>query len=94
MWHVEAFNSRGAGGEMEALLRDRLLPYFRHRGFNVRAFATQASLGPRQFWLATELERFADIDDWPARGGDEGAAILADLLALAVGIEASVVAEL
>lgn len=94
MWHVEAFDSRGASGEMEALLRDRLLPYFRGRGFNVRAFATQASLGPRQFWLATEIERFAEIDDWPARAGDEGAAIVADLLALAVGIRAGVIAEL
>ena len=94
MWHVEAFDSRGAPGEMEALLRDRLLPYFRGQGFNVRAFATQASLGPRQFWLATEIERFGEIDDWPARGGNEGMAIIADLLALAVGIRASVIAEL
>ena len=94
MWHVETFDSGGAPGEMETLLRDRLLPYFRGRGFNVRGFVRAASLGPRQFCLATELERFGDIDDWPARGGEEGAAIIADLLALAVGIEASVVEEL
>ena len=94
MWHVETFDSRGEPGEMEALLRDRLLPYFRTRGFNVRAFATQASLGERQFWLATEIERFGDIDEWPARAGDEGNAIIADLLRLAGDIKASVVAEL
>jgi hypothetical protein len=94
MWHVEAFDSRGAPGEMEALLRDRLLPYFRDRGFNVRAFATQASLGERQFWLATEIDGFADIDGWPSRAGEDGAAIIADLLRLAAGIRASVVAEL
>ncbi len=94
MWHVEAFDSRGAPGEMEALLRDRLLPYFRDRGFNVRAFVTQASLGERQFWLATEIDGFADIDGWPARAGEDGAAIIADLLRLATGIRASVIAEL
>ena len=94
MWHVEAFDSRGAPGEMEALLRDRLLPYFRDRGFNVRAFATQASLGERQFWLATEIDGFADIDGWPARAGEDGAAIIVDLLRLATGIRASVIAEL
>jgi len=94
MWHVETFDSRGEPGEMEALLRDRLLPYFRERGFNVRAFATQASLGERQFCLATEIERLGDIDGWPARAGAEGAAIIAELLRMAVGIKASVVAEL
>ncbi len=94
MWHVETFDSRGPPGEMEALLRERLLPYFRQRGFNVRAFSTQASLGPRQFWLMTEMERFGDIDDWAARAGEEGAAIITDLLTLAVGIKASVIAEL
>ncbi len=94
MWHVEAFDSRGAPGEMESLLRDRLLAYFRDRGFNVRAFATQASLGERQFWLATEIDGFADIDGWPARAGEDGAAIIAELLRLAAGIRASVVDEL
>lgn len=94
MWHVETFDSRGEPGEMEALLRDRLLPHFRARGFNVRAFATQASLGQRQFCLATEIARFGDIDDWAARAGPEGAAIIADLLRLARGMSASVVAEL
>ena len=94
MWHVETFDSRGVPGEMESLLRDRLLPYFRERGFTVRAFATQAALGDRQFWLATEVAGFADIDGWPARAGEEGAAIIADLLRLAVGIKASVIADL
>ncbi len=94
MWHVEGFNARGAPEEMEAFLRDRFLPYFRGRGFSVRVFVTQASLGPRQFWLATEMERFADIDGWQARGGEDGAALIADLLARADAIQASVVAEL
>ncbi len=94
MWHVETFDSRGAPGEMEALLEQRLLPWFRSRGFTVHAFVTQASLGERQYWLATEMGSFADIDGWAERGGTEGAAIIADLLRLAVGIRASVIAEI
>jgi hypothetical protein len=94
MWHVETFDSRGVPGEMEALLEQRLLPWFRSRGFTVHAFVTQASLGERQFWLATEMRSFADIDGWAERGGTEGAAIIADVLRLAVGIQASVIAEI
>ena len=71
MWHVETFDSRGAPGEMEALLEHRLLPWFRSRGFTVHAFITQASLGECQYWLATEMTSFADIDTWPERGGTE-----------------------
>src|SRR3954451_19572761 len=94
MWHVETFDSRGAPGEMEALLEQRLLPWVRSRGFTVHAFATQASLGERQYWLTTEMSKFANIDTWPERGGPEGAAIIAALLRLAVGIHASVIAEI
>jgi hypothetical protein len=94
MWHVETFDSRGAPGEMEALLEQRLLPWFRSRGFTVHAFVTQASLGERQYWLATQMENFAAIDTWPDRGGTEGAAIIADLLRLAVNIRASVIEEI
>lgn len=94
MWHVETFDSRGAPGEMDALLEQRLLPWFRSRGFTVHAFVTQASLGERQYWLATEMASFADLDTWPERGGTEGAAIIADLLQLAVGIRASVIEEI
>ena len=94
MWHVETFDSRGEPGEMEALLAERLLPWFRSRGFAVHAFVTQASLGERQFWLATEMESFANIDAWAERGGEEGAEIISDLLKLAVGIRASVIEEI
>src|SRR4051794_16386083 len=94
MWHIETFDSRGAPGEMETLLEQRLLPWFRSRGFAVHAFTTQASLGERQYWLATEMENFAAIDTWPDRGGAEGALIISDLLRLAVSIRASVIAEI
>jgi hypothetical protein len=95
MWHVETFNSRGAPGEMEAVLQ-RALRHWRSRGFNVKVFITQYSLGPAEFWLCTELDRFADLDRWPemATGQEEGRAIMGDLLGLAQGLKASIVKEL
>lgn len=95
MWHVETFSSRGAPGEMEAVLK-RTLNYWRSKGFNVRVFVTQYSLGPAEFWLCTEMERFADLDRWPemATGDEEGKQIMTDLLQMAHGLKASVVKEL
>lgn len=95
MWHVETFNSRGRPGEMETVLR-RALNYWRSRGFTVRVYVTQYSLGHAQFWLLTKLDRFGDFEQWPAMatGEPEGSAIMQDLLSLAEGMTASVVAEL
>lgn len=95
MWHVETFNSRGAPGEMEQLLR-RTLRYWRSKGFNARVFVTQYSLGPAEFWLCTEMESFADLDEWPERatGDEEGRRIMGELLGMAQGLKASVVREL
>jgi hypothetical protein len=95
MWHVETFNSRGRPGEMEAVLR-RALGYWRSRGFTVRVYVTQYSLGAAQFWLLTRLDRFGDFESWPAMatGEKEGQAIMHELLSLADGMTASVVAEL
>lgn len=94
MWHIETFNSRGAPGEMEAVLQ-RALRCWRDRGFNVKVFVTQYSLGPAEFWLCTELESFADLDRWPemATGDDEGREVMRDLLATAQGLKASIVKE-
>lgn len=94
MWHVEGFDARDDAAEVEALLRDRFLPYFRAQGFTVRVFVTQVSLGPRQFWLATEVASFADIDGWAARAGEEGAVLIGELLAKVDRIQGGVVREL
>jgi hypothetical protein len=94
MWHVEGFDAKDDATELAAFLRDRFLPYFRERGFSVRAFATQASLGPRAFWLATEIAEFGDIDGWAARAGDEGGRLIGELLATADRIQGGVVQEL
>jgi hypothetical protein len=95
VWHIETFNSRGNPGEMEAIL-SRALTYWRSKGFNVKVFVTQYSLGPAQFWLFTELESFADLDRWPAlaTGDDEGREIMEQLLSTAQGLRASIVKEL
>lgn len=95
MWHVETFNSRGKPGEMEAILK-RALSHWRSRGFNVKVFVTQYSLGPAEFWLCTELETFGDFEKWPemATGEQEGQEIMAHLLGMAQGLTASVVREL
>ena len=95
MWHVETFNSRGNPGEMEAILK-RALAYWRSRGFNAKAYVTQYSLGPAEFWLCTELHSFADLDRWPemAAGEPEGREILEQLLRTAQGLKASIVKDL
>lgn len=95
MWHVETFNSRGAPGEMELILQ-RAIRHWRSRGFKVKVFVTQYSLGPAQFWLCTELASFADLDRWPemATGDEEGREVMRDLLTTAEGLRASIVAEL
>jgi hypothetical protein len=95
MWHVETFNSRGKPGEMEAILQ-RTLRYWRSRGFNVKVFVTQYSLGPAEFWLCTEMESFGALDRWPemATGEEEGRQLMGELLGMAQGFRASVIKEL
>lgn len=94
MWHVEGFDAREDAASLERFLSERFLPYFRERGFSVRVFATRASLGPRQFWLATEMEQFGSIDRWAEQAGDEGGALIAELLGQVERIQAGVVEEL
>jgi hypothetical protein len=94
MWHVEGFDARDQPSELERFLIDVFLPYFRTRGFDVRAYATRGSLGPRQFWLATSMTSFASIDEWPEQAGPEGARLIADLLSRVERIQAAVVEEL
>jgi hypothetical protein len=95
VWHVETFNSRGGPGEMEALLR-RALAYWRSKGFTVKAFTRQYSLGSAEFWLFTELDSYGDFERWPAMatGDEEGREIMHELLRLAEGMSASVIKEI
>jgi hypothetical protein len=94
MWHVEGFDARGDPAELERFLADEFLPFFRAAGFEVRVSATRASLGPRQFWLATGTASFGSIDDWSEQAGPEGARLIATLLSRVERIQAAVVEEL
>lgn len=94
MWHVEGFDATGDAEALSAWLSDHFLPYFRSQGFTVRVFATQAGLGPRQFWLLTEIDGFGDIDDWQARAGEEGARLIRELLSRTTRLTAGVVGEI
>ena len=94
MFHVEGFDAKGDGGELAAWLRDRFLPAFRARGFTVRVFMTETSLGPRQFWLATEMAGVSDSDSWAERAGPEGAALIQELLERTERMQGGIVTEL
>jgi len=68
LWHVETFESKEPPGVLEACLKEECLPCWRSRGFNVKVFVTQFSLGGAQLWLLTELESMGSFDAgrrWP-----------------------------
>ena len=96
MWHVETFDSKVETGVLEAFFRDELLPYWRSRGFNVKVFLTQYSLGPAQFWLLTELENMGSFDKWHelAEGESLGRELLGKVMSMTTNIRASVVRDL
>lgn len=81
MWHIEIFSAKSDPAGMVALFRERALPYWRRRGFNVKFFATQHELGPKDFWFLTEAPDFADLDRWPERatGEPQGLEIMTEL---------------
>jgi hypothetical protein len=88
IWHFEKLQaSKGTPGEMETLMRDELLPYFRSRGFNVKFFVTQHELGQGEFFFATEAATFGDLDHWPEIVGAEprGVELLTRLVNLVDG---------
>ncbi len=43
MLHIESFDPRGDGGELETFLKEKA-PYWRKRGFQVKAYVTQYGL--------------------------------------------------
>jgi hypothetical protein len=94
MWHIEGFDARGDAAQLAGWLQTEFLPYFRAQGFSVRVFVTAASLGPRQFWLATEMDGFGDIDSWAARAGERGAELISSLLTRVDRMQGGVVTEL
>lgn len=96
MWHVETFASKVEASVLEAFLKDELLPYMRSRGFTVKVFLTQYSLGPEQFWLLTELQNMGSFDKWPemAEGEPRGRELMDKLVSMVANVKASVVRDL
>ncbi len=95
MLHIEPLDPRGDAGELEAFLREKALPYWRKRDFQVKAYVTQYGLGDAQFWLITEMGKMGDLDGWADMnsGEPEGAEIMAGLLGLIRDTRARVVSE-
>ena len=96
LWHVETFESKVDPRTLEAFFKDELLPYWRSRGFNVKVFVTQYSLGPAQFWLLTELASMGSFDEWPERaeGEPRGRALMNKVVNMMDNVRASVVRDL
>jgi hypothetical protein len=96
LWHVEGFDSTVEPGVLEAFFKDEALPYWRSRGFNVKIFMTQYSLGPAQFWLLTELETMGSFENWPAlaEGEPRGSELMQRLVSMAKNVRAGVVRDL
>ena len=71
MYHIETMKPRGDQTELERFLRDEALPYWRSRGFEVKVYVTQNSLGHGPIWLFTGLDTFGDMDGWPTKATGE-----------------------
>jgi hypothetical protein len=96
MWHVETFASKVEASILASFMKDELLPYMRSRGFSVKVFITQYSLGPAQFWLLTELHNMGSFDQWPemAEGEPRGRELMDKLVSMVTDVKASVVRDL
>lgn len=96
MQHIESFDCNVSAAEFEEIARSELLPYWRSRGFEVKFYRYEASLGPAQYVLVTGMENFASIDSWPemAAGEEQGRALMAKYLALVKNLRASVLKDI
>jgi len=96
LWHVETFESKEPPGVLEAFLKEECLPYWRSRGFNVKVFVTQFSLGGAQLWLLTELDSMGSFDGWAAmaEGEPRGRELMNRLVGMTANLRASVVRDL
>lgn len=95
MYHIETMTPKGNQAELEAFFRDRALPYWRSRGFEVKVYVTQNSLGRGPVWLFTGMDTFGDMDRWPmmTTGEPEGQRLMAQLIDMVTDLQASIVCD-
>lgn len=96
MYHVETMKPKGNQAELETFFREQLMPYWRSRGFEVKVYATQHSLGNGPVWLFTGMDSFGDLDKWPekATGEAEGERLMAQLIDMVTDLKASVIQDI
>jgi len=96
MFHIEWFNALGKSVGVKEFILNELLPYWRKRGFSAKLYITQDELGPKEFWLITQIENFYSLDFWPkmAAGEPKGQKLLKKLLSMVSVPQASIVKEL
>ncbi|MBK8021167.1 MAG: hypothetical protein IPK19_06960 [Chloroflexi bacterium] len=96
MYHIETIKPKVELSLLESFLRDEALPYWRSRGFEVRVYVTQHSLGHGPLWLFTGMEAMGDIDGWAqkAMGEAEGERIMAKFMSMIESVQASIVKDI
>lgn len=96
MHHVEVFDCKIDASEFEEFMRNKLLPYWRSRGFEVQVYRAEAGLGPAQYALVTAMDNFASIDSWPERatGDERGRDLMAQYLSYVYNLRAAVVKDI
>jgi hypothetical protein len=95
MYHVEVIKAKGDQRELEDFLRTECLPYWRERGFEVRVYSRQYSLGDGPTWLFTGMDRLSDFDRWPsmATGEPKGQELMRRLESMIDELHASVIRD-
>jgi len=95
MYHVEVIKAKGEQAVLERFLRDECLPYWREKGFEVRVYSRQYSLGDGPTWLFTGMDRLSDFDRWPsmATGDARGRELMKQLESMIDELHASVIRD-
>jgi hypothetical protein len=95
IYHVEVIKAKGDQAALERFLREECLPYWRAKGFEVKVFARQYSLGDGPTWLFTGMDRLSDFDRWPsmATGDPKGRDLMSRLEGMIDELHASVIQD-
>lgn len=95
IYHVEVIKAKQDQTALERFLREECLPYWRGKGFEVKVFSRQYSLGEGPTWLFTGMDRLSDFDRWPsmATGDAHGQELMNRLESMIDELHASVIQD-